>query len=44
MKVASPTGRDEIKAQADAGRPFLLIDVLPAEFYTGLHVGALKLL
>jgi rhodanese-related sulfurtransferase/polyisoprenoid-binding protein YceI len=42
MKVARLISRDEIKAKLDAGRPFLLIDVLPAEFYEEAHLPGAK--
>src|SRR5260370_34642934 len=42
MKVAPPISRDEIKSQLDARRAFLLIDVLPAEFYEEVHLPGAK--
>jgi len=42
MKVAPRISRDEIKSQLDARRAFLLIDVLPAEFYEEVHLPGAK--
>jgi rhodanese-related sulfurtransferase/polyisoprenoid-binding protein YceI len=42
MKAAQLISRDEIKAQIDAKRAFLLVDVLPAEFYDEAHLPGAK--
>jgi hypothetical protein len=42
MKAAQLISRDEIKAQIDAKRAFLLVDVLPAEFYAEAHLPGAK--
>jgi polyisoprenoid-binding protein YceI/rhodanese-related sulfurtransferase len=42
MKAASQISRDEIRSQLDAKRAFLLIDVLPAEFYEEAHLPGAK--
>ena len=42
MKVAALISRDEVKSQLDESRAFLLIDVLPTEFYEEAHLPAAK--
>ena len=42
MKVAPLISRDEIKSRLDARCAFLLIDVLPSEFYEEAHLPGAK--